>query len=278
MNAFEYFENTANKAKESWYSDVFKCWFEIIEFNDVPCLFMLDKDDETTRTGLNITQLHAKLNCVKSASGCASNWFSGKMRCFVGLDSLIERKEDAEKFRVERKHGYCGYYIEMSYELFIFTLGAMKHKFAAWNWFNGRPDWDIDDGDGDIYLIHVRSKGLNVFKYGKSIYLIARFRVYLRNEPEEFRKLGIVRYCVMTVKDTSKAEELLGQEFHKLKGCRVVEGNEYVYVPGASHEESAENAINVFKSVKDKLDNNVYANTFESYGAKGSVFQLDKDK
>ena len=277
MNAFEYFENTDNESiDKGYYHYPLQSWFEIVEFNDVSCPFMLDK--EGNRIAICITQLHAKLNCVKSASGCASSWFDGKMRCFVGLDSEINSKEDAENYRIKNKHKYCGYYVDMSYELFLFTLGAMKHKFAAWNWFNGKSDWDIDDGDGDIYLMHVRSKGSNVFKYGKSIYLIARFRVYLRNEPEEFRKLGIVRYCVMTVKDTSDAEKLLGQEFHKLKGCRVVEGNEYVYVPGESHEEAANNAISVFKSVKDKLGKDVYANTFECFGAKGSVFQLDKDK
>lgn len=269
-NAFEHLIDLNNKAIAKKRIDTTD--FEIVEFNDISCALMLD--NKGNRIGINITKLHSCLNCVKSADDCACKWFNGKMNFFIGLDSQTNSKEDADSYHFTGKGGFTGQYVDFYKDLFIFSLGAMKHKFAAWKWFNGKEDWDIDEGDGYLYLIHLPSKGPNVFKYGKTIYMIARYRVYLRNEPEEFRKLGIIRLCEMKVKNTSDGEDELGKEFAKLKDCRVVEGNEHVFVPGKDYNEAASNAIRVFQTVKEKLK----GTCFDNYGVKGSVFQLNKDK
>lgn len=274
QNAFEYLTDINNKCISSRRIGVQR--YEIVEFNDIPCPFLLSKKKD--RVAICITRIHSCLNPVKSADSCAKSWFEGKMNHFIGLDSDFNCEEDAEEYRVRGTNDYSGYYVDFTYELLLFTLGSMAHKLAAWKWFNGLPDWDVEDGDGIIYLIHVRSKGSNVFKYGKTIYLIARLRVYLRNEPEDFRKLGIIKLCIMKVKNTSDAEQKMGQEFAKLKGCEIVDGNEYVKVPGKDFNEAAQKAVKVFETVRDKLGSDVYKNSYEKFEGEESVFQLEKDK
>ena len=69
---------------------------------------------------------------------------------------------------------------------------------------------------------------------------------------------------------------MLSKEFAKLKGCFVVEGNEYVFVPGKDFNEAASNAIQVFERARDNLGSKVYPNTYERFQGKDSVFQLVK--
>ena len=254
---------------------------EEVIFNNVPTIV------PKTRDFINIIRLHVCLNCVKSSNSCANKWLIVKMKGLIG--TVYEDEEHKEANHIKNVKDVSGYYVPLSEDPLLWLLGSMKHNIAALRWYRGEPDWDIDNGDGDLYLIQLPSKfGTNIYKYGKTIYLTARMRVYLRNEPEEFRRLGIRILCLVSVNDTSLGEDCLGRVF-KSKGRQTTDGNEFVEVPSTwkTSDNSYDNAQVLFYEAMELLDTHstkkekkVDWNSLVVYelGAPGSVFQLEKDK
>ena len=233
---------------------------------------------------VGITGIHAALNCgTKCAANCAYKWFKNTIMKNGKFNTILSTADGSFFTDIKTGNKDSGTYMVFDEIDFVVVLSKTKMALAARNWLRGFIDWDEGNGEGWLYLIQLPSKhGTYIFKYGKTIYPIARWRVYLHNEPEEFRKLGILIFCLVFTDNTSAGEDALGKVITPKNGCRIVEGNEHFEVVDPecdSYTTAIDIASDLFEKaigysgIEDDGQAYDYASSPGAY-----VFKLDKDK
>ena len=257
-NIINYIKDSNNKFIETY------CGYGKLKIKDL--VLYLTED----RKKLGVRHLHAAFNPVVNADGCANSWWKTILKS-KGFDKVLTYEHCSV-------YGYTDYYVEIT-DVNLAFLAALTRRASILNFFYFNPDWDLinDDGSAEMYLIVVpKHNGKHIVKWGKTVCLIYRFRLYLNGVDEELRKLGIIILALGSVENSSKAEHSLTSEFTEDEACRKVEGNEY-YKITEDYPECPwwETAQMLFDGALFALNNK--KTRYENYDFGTNVFRLNKD-
>ena len=220
-------------------------------------------------------EIDSEAKIYKPSDRCADSWWNRTILKSNKFEAVLSYSHCSV-------YGYAGDYVDV--DQLLFYIGLMK-SVSAYKLFTFDLNWDQGYGGGFMYLIVVpKHNGKCIIKWGKTVNLIYRFRLYLNGVAEDLRKLGIIVLALCSIGNTSVAEDQLSKYFTEDEYCSQVEGNEYYKIDYHEDEPNymwwnyAQDLFQIaMNDTNEKIKgNNSMVTEFYEYGT--NVFRLEKDK
>ena len=247
MNAEQFIKSTKSIAC------VKNKYFKHIEFNGVTVYLYIKGNDFM----FNITKLFKELNAhTKTASSGASSFVRKNLIEKGWLERYPNKFMDVEGKGTQE---FKGMYVSIDmFQEWLVPIASL----SAYRWFINDDAWYETLGRGYVYIIqtpqHSKSK---VFKYGHTVNLMERFKVYLNKRPVKQQRIGIDVIAFCYVENQSQAENAIAEEFDKFKFESTEDGREFRLINNEDYDyEQARGLVaDIFQAAMIEIGMNIEA-------------------